>query len=259
MNRLDYDAMAAQYARHRRPYPGLVEDLVAHAKLDRGSRVLEVGCGTANHLAAVKRATGAHCVGVDASEGMLDQAAGHDVELDLRVGRAEELPVPDGGFDLVFSVDVIHHVRQPAEYFAAASRVLRPGGLLCTATDSEWVIRNRYPMSHFFPGTVDVELARYHPVPLLRELAGQAGLVADGEQLFESWYPLTDLSKFADKAFSCLHLISEEEFTAGLATLRSAVAAGDVQANLRICGLWERRPEPGPQAGPEPDPGTPAP
>jgi ubiquinone/menaquinone biosynthesis C-methylase UbiE len=242
MTKLDYDAMAAEYARHRRPYPGLVEDLVERARLTADSRVLEVGCGTANHLAAVKRATGAHCVGVDASPGMLAQAATHGVELDLRVGRAEELPLPDAGFDLVFSVDVVHHVREPAAYFRSALRVLRPGGLLCTATDSEWVIRNRYPMAHFFPGTVDVELARYHPVPVLTELAERAGFVPEGERLFESTYPLTDISRFEEKAFSCLHLISAEEFSAGLSALRDAVAAGPVRANLRICGLWARRP-----------------
>lgn len=243
MTKLDYDAMAAEYARHRRPYPGLVEDLVDRAKLTADSRVLEVGCGTANHLAAVKRATGAHCAGVDSSEGMLSQAATHRVELDLRVGRAEDLDFPDASFDLVFSVDVVHHVREPAAYFRSAWRVLRPGGLLCTATDSEWVIRNRYPMAHFFPGTVDVELARYHPVPVLTRLAAQAGFVPEGERLFESTYPLSDISKFEEKAFSCLHLISGEEFASGLAALRSAVAAGPIEANLRICGLWARRPE----------------
>ena len=58
MTTLDYDSLAAEYARHRRTYPGLVEHIVDHAGLDGDSVVLEVGCGTANHLAAISQATG---------------------------------------------------------------------------------------------------------------------------------------------------------------------------------------------------------
>jgi SAM-dependent methyltransferase len=242
MSRLDYNDLAAGYARHRRPYPGLVEHMVSRAGIGAGSRVLEVGCGTANHLAGIRQATGADCVGIDPSEGMLAKAAAHGAGLELRTGHAEDLDFPPASFDFVFSVDVIHHVGEPARYFRSAFAVLKPGGKLCTATDSEWVIRNRVPLARYFPATVAVELARYHPVQTLTDLAAQAGFVPGGERLFESTYPLTDISRFAEKAFSSLHLIPAQEFEAGLAALRADVARGPVEANLRICALWADRP-----------------
>src|SRR3712207_7697189 len=44
----------------------------------------------------------------------------------FRSGRAEGLPVPDASFDLVYSVDVIHHVGDRPAAFREAARVLRP-------------------------------------------------------------------------------------------------------------------------------------
>jgi Methylase involved in ubiquinone/menaquinone biosynthesis len=239
---LDYDSLAAEYARHRRTYPGLVEHIVDHAGLDGDSVVLEVGCGTANHLAAISQATGARCIGIEPSEQMLRAAAAQPAELDLRIGRAEELDFAERTFDLVLSVDVIHYVTEPRRYFEAAHRVLRPGGFLLTATDSEWLIRNRTPMAHYFPATIRAEATRYHPVPALAGQLALTGFEDLYERVIESDYQLTDAARFEEKAFSSLHLISDEEFNAGITALRSDLAKGPVTANLRTCALWGRRP-----------------
>ena len=54
--------------------------------------------------------------------------------------RAEELPLDANGFDLVFCVDVIHHVTNRAAFLSEAFRVLCGGGKLCVVTDSEDII-----------------------------------------------------------------------------------------------------------------------
>jgi SAM-dependent methyltransferase len=239
---LDYDTMATEYARHRGVYPGLIEHLVTRGALTGDCAVLEVGCGTANHLAAVRRATGARCVGVEPSAEMLRLAATHGVELELRQGSAEALDFPDATFDLIMSVDVIHHVRDPRPYFARALSALKPGGFLVTATDSDWVIRNRMPIARYFPAIVDVELSRYHPVPALAGAMAVAGFDDLYERVIESTYPLSEATKFEDKAFSCLHLISDDAFGAGIDALKADLAHGPIEANQRICALWGRRP-----------------
>lgn len=243
MRSLDYDDMATEYARHRRTYPGLVEHIIEHSGVGAGSVVLEVGCGTANHLAAIKERTGARCVGVDPSEEMLKVARTHPVDLELHQGRAEELDLPADGFDLVLSVDVIHYVREPAVYFAAARRVLKPGGLLCTVTDSEEIIRNRRPMAEYFPATIDVDLERYHAVPVLDEALDATGFGDRSETVIESEYTVTSEKLFADRSYSNLHLIPEDDFQRGLAALRAALAEhGSVPGVLRSHVIWGRRP-----------------
>lgn len=242
MTALDYDHLATEYARHRRTYPGLVEHIVQRAGVTEDSVVLEVGCGTANHLAAVRRATGARCHGVEPSEQMLRAAANHPEELDLRHGHAEKLGFPAQTFDLVMSVDMIHYLRAPRQYFDQAFAVLRPGGSFVTVTDSEWVIRNRIPLARYFPATIGVELARYHPIPALAGHLALAGFEALYERVVESTYPLHDAAKFEDKAFSCLHLIDDAAFRAGIAALETDLVRGPIEANLRSLALWGQRP-----------------
>jgi ubiquinone/menaquinone biosynthesis C-methylase UbiE len=239
---IDYDNLAREYARHRRTYPGLVEHIVEYAAIGAGSAVLEVGCGTANHITAVQQRTGARCRGLEPSTEMLKIARSQPAPLELRQGRAEEMAYPDATFDLIFSVDVVHFVAAPQRYFTRAFAALKPGGYLCTVTDSEWNIRHRLPLSRFFPAAIEAELARFHPVAALTGAMTAAGFTDQDEQTLESTYQLTDPKRFEEKAFSCLHLIPEEDFRAGIAALRAALAEGPVPGNLRNTVLWARRP-----------------
>ncbi|WP_159395428.1 class I SAM-dependent methyltransferase [Streptomyces albireticuli] len=246
MTALDYNQLAAEYARHRRPYPGLVEFLAELAGVNGDSNVLEMGCGTANHLAALQRLTGARALGVDPFPEMLKAAAGHEAELELRTGRAEEidgLGLPEASFDLIFSVDMIHYVREPARYFEGALRALKPGGVLCTATDSEEIIRTRVPVARYFPSTVEVELGRHHAIDDLLAALRSAGFTDGRRRVFESTYELTDVTKYREKAFSSLHLIPDEEFESGVTALAARLAEGPILANNRTCAVLARRPE----------------
>ncbi|MDG6903635.1 MAG: methyltransferase domain-containing protein [Nitrososphaerota archaeon] len=89
--------------------------------------------------------------------------------LGLWIGKAEKLGFEPDLFDLVFSVDVIHHITDKLSHFREAYRALKPGGRVCTVTDSEWIIRNRQPLSVYFPETVAAELTRY---PSISQITG---------------------------------------------------------------------------------------
>ncbi|WP_412539725.1 class I SAM-dependent methyltransferase [Longispora sp. K20-0274] len=123
-----YDPHAAWYDEYvtDSPYMAMVDGVLAEL-LGRGhGTVLEIGCGTGAHAAAL-RSTGRTPVGVDISAGQLSFAAGK-----LPVARADagRLPVASGSLDAVASVLI--HTDVP-DYRAAvreAARVLRPGGVL---------------------------------------------------------------------------------------------------------------------------------
>ncbi len=241
MNRpIDYNAIAAAYARNRHIHPRVLEALCRD--IDAESTVLEVGCGTGNYISAIQEANGCACWGVEPSAGMLAQARARSEAVTWRQSSAESLagPVPEQTFDLVFSVDVIHHVGDKPAYIRQAGRALKPGGWLCTATDSEWVIRNRVPLSSYFPETVEHELARYPRIDDLRGWMIETRFEDVCEETVEWRYDLVDAQAYRDKAFSSLHLIDEAAFARGLARLEADLARGPVPCVSRYTLVWAR-------------------
>jgi SAM-dependent methyltransferase len=237
---IDYDRIALEYTRHRKVHPGVLRSLILRSGIDGDSRVLEVGCGTGNYIHALQDAVGCSCWAIDPSEEMLAAARDRSAGVVFQIGRAERLDFEPAFFDLVFSVDVIHHVDDHAAHFGEVHRVLEPGGRVCTATDSEWIIRNREPLAVYFPETVDVDLRRYPRLTVLRALIQGAGLRHIEEELVEFAYEVVDPSPYADQAFSSLHLISEEAFQRGLQCMRRDLRVGPIAGVSRYVLLWGR-------------------
>jgi SAM-dependent methyltransferase len=241
---IDYGEVAAAYAQHRRVHPEVLRSLLA--AVGPASKVLEVGCGTGNYLGAIRERAGCLCCGTDPSAEMLAQAEARSGQVHLSRGSAEALDFPAASFDLVFSVDVVHHVRDRPRFFQEAARVLRPGGKVCTVTDSEWVIRNRQPLAVYFPETVTVDLARYPALGELRTAMGGAGFVQLEEQTVEFVGELSDIGPFRDKAYSCLRLISDEAFRRGISRLEEDVRVGPIVWVPRYCLVGGSKPLDGP-------------
>lgn len=94
-----------------------------------GKDVLELGCGAARFSIALA-ARGARCVGLDYSERQLEHARGLGADFRLVHAAAEDVPLPDGCFDVVFSDHGALSWGEPSRVVPEAARVLRPGGLL---------------------------------------------------------------------------------------------------------------------------------
>lgn len=138
-----YDRIADGYARWWAPVLApAVERLLDRAApwLEQGPlRVLDVGTGTGQlALGLLARWPRASVVGVDASAGMremadalADEALGaHRDRFRSEVAFAEDLPFPDGAFDLVLSSFVFQLVPNRARALREARRVLRSGAPL---------------------------------------------------------------------------------------------------------------------------------
>jgi SAM-dependent methyltransferase len=237
--RVDYSVVAGSYARHRRVHPDVL--LRLSGSVTAISHVLEVGCGTGNYLSAIRASVGCECVGMDPSPAMLAWFRERDPGIRALEGRAEQLAFPDASFDLVYSVDVIHHVEDREKAFREAFRVLRNSGRVCTVTDSEWIIRNREPLSTYFPGTVPIELSRYPSISELKSHMRNAGFVSLHEELVEYPFEVTDPAPYREKVFSSLLHLEEAAFRHGLAKLEADLTHGPVRAVSRYALLWGSR------------------
>jgi ubiquinone/menaquinone biosynthesis C-methylase UbiE len=238
---VDYDRAAAEYAAHRRIHAGVFRELGQRAGLGPASTVLEVGCGTGNYASALAGVFQCAVYGLDPSAAMLAHARRQPEPVGWLLGRAEQIPLADGFLDLVFSVDVIHHVGDKAAFYGEAARGLQPGGRVCTVTDSAEIIRRREILSGYFPETVEIELARYPRMAQLEGWMAGAGLEGFETAVVEEPYEVVTAQPFRDRAYSSLHLISVEAWERGLARLEGDLARGPIPGVARYACLWGRK------------------
>lgn len=131
-----YDTIAPEYCAKTRDLAVVaceeeyIEKLIAYIAAPI-PRILDVGCGDGRHCAIIDK-QGGKAVGIDLSDGMLEQArrnypAGEYRKMDMR-----RLLFDDDSFDGGWSSGSIYHVGKEsvAGVIEEFARVLRPGGVI---------------------------------------------------------------------------------------------------------------------------------
>jgi ubiquinone/menaquinone biosynthesis C-methylase UbiE len=101
-----------------------------------GARILDVPCGGGVALRGLRPGQGVAYVAADIAQPMLDRTMaaarerGVAGQVTPRIADVENLPFPDGSFDLVVSFTGLHCFPDPARAVAEMTRVLKPGGVL---------------------------------------------------------------------------------------------------------------------------------
>ena len=112
----------------------------------KGLLVLDAGCGGGRYARLAGR-FGAKVIGVDLSSAV-DKAAALCADMPgVAIVQADllDLPAAEGGFDLAFSIGVMHHSPDPRRAFAQVAARVKPGGRLAVwlyrrnTAPQEWV------------------------------------------------------------------------------------------------------------------------
>lgn len=97
-----------------------------------GLRLLDVGCGTGNHMARM-RERGFEVAGIDGSDKMLEHARSLNPGAEILHADVDAIPFPDRSFDFVLCIEVLRYLPDSSPCIREIARVLRPGGV-CLAT-----------------------------------------------------------------------------------------------------------------------------
>ena len=105
------------------------------ARLARGKRVLDAGCG-AGYGSAELAASAESVAGIDLAPEAVEFARDnyHLPNLEFAQGSVTALPYEDGAFDLVVAFEVIEHLENWREFLVEVRRVMAPGGQFVVST-----------------------------------------------------------------------------------------------------------------------------
>jgi SAM-dependent methyltransferase len=141
--------------RYSEPLAGELADLLA---LSSGQRAVDVGCGPGALTARLVARLGASEVcAIDPSAPFVAAARGRFPGLDVRQGRAEDLPWPDGSFDVAAASLVVHFMRDPVAGLREMGRVVRDGGTVAVTVWDH--AGDRGPISIFWRAVHDLDPA----------------------------------------------------------------------------------------------------
>ncbi len=156
----DWGKTSEDYAKYRDIYPpAFYEKLISLGLYERDTSVLDIGTGTAV-LPRALYDTGAHFTGTDLSAEQIEQAkricAENGMDIDLRVGGAEEQLFPDNSFDTVTACQCywyFDHAKAAESLYAQ----LKPHGRLA------FIVMNWLPFEDKIAAASEEMVLKYNP------------------------------------------------------------------------------------------------
>lgn len=134
---LEEEAIAYARADFKAVHQATVDRMLAFARGTRPRRLLDLGTGPGDFLIRIAASRPSwSLVGLDGAQVMLSlarnaiQEAGVENRVELVLGDAKSVPLPNESFDLVFSNSILHHLLDPIPFWREVKRLVRPGGLV---------------------------------------------------------------------------------------------------------------------------------
>lgn len=233
--RLDYDLIADQYHQRYRHSPmdetgaallALVHDLQPHT-------ALEAGCGSGRWLSLLQPHI-PRLYGLDYSRGMLAQARPRTT-VPLLQADAVHLPLAAQSLDLLYCVNALHHFPDGQAFSRAAYRALRPGGCLAVVGSDPHNRRGRWYVYDYFERAWQIDQARFPTWAQVEGWLAQAGFTRLERRVVQviddpkRGRALLDDPFLPQASNSTLALLSPEEYQAGRARLRAALADAEAR------------------------------
>ena len=236
-HRVNYDEIAASYDnRYTAPsYNDVLGAMRALALAIRPQFTLEVGCGTGYWLSALGDLL-PHCYGLDLSFNMLQKAARRDSAAGLLRGTAESLPFRSGTFDLIFCLNAVHHFPRLDRFVAEARRLLKRSGTLATIGMDPHHGRDEWCVYDYFPETRAIDLDRFPSSGAITDAMLRAGFdrvecaVACRISQTRVGRAVLDDPELQRRGCSQMALLTDDQYEAGIARIRSAIEASDKNA-----------------------------
>ena len=124
-----YDRYVGRYSR------ALARVLIARAQVQRGQRVLDVGCGPGALTGELAALLGNdHVAAIDPSASFVEACRERYPDVHVEIAAAEAIPFEDGAFDASIAQLVVHFMTDAPAGVGEMKRVTKSGGAIAAAT-----------------------------------------------------------------------------------------------------------------------------
>lgn len=244
--KINYDMVSKVYDIVRMGDLIIIDKIINSSIINKDTKILDIGCGTGNNTVLIENVTKANIYGVDQSEGMVSKAKEKNSKVKWIIDDAVNLSsVSDEEFDIVFMVDVIHHIRAIDTMFKNIHRILKENGEVFIFTDSHEHIKHNRLVSKYFPETIENELQRYQSTEdITNSLKSNNFRDINWEDIC---YPPQErpgekLIKLAKvKGYSMFHLISQKDIDAGIEKLEHDMETKEITYTPKTQMIFARK------------------
>jgi ubiquinone/menaquinone biosynthesis C-methylase UbiE len=131
----DYSIKLRQFNRFAEPE---LRRLIEGLHLSPGQRVLDAGCGSGEALLWLQEAIGEHgtVLGIDLADAHVAAARAAAPRAQVQQGDLLTLMVPEANLDLIWCVNTLNHMKDPASVLSRWRPALRPHGRLAVGQSS---------------------------------------------------------------------------------------------------------------------------
>jgi SAM-dependent methyltransferase len=226
--KVKYDTIGKFYNTTRRADPFIVERLFYFLKPNKGSKYLDIGCGTGNYTVALNQ-KGIALFGVDPSTEMLKNAKAKPSNIKWKVGNAENIPLENEAVDGVLATLTIHHWKDLNKAFTELNRVLKPSGNVVIFTSTPEQMKG-YWLKHYFPKMLEDSSKQMPAIDVIKKAMKTGGFeIIETEKYFVR-EDLEDMFLFSGKHDPKLYLNSQNR--QGISSFSNLANAEEVEKGL---------------------------
>ena len=207
-------------------------DLIEKLSLKDGMNVLDLGCGTGFLASVIAKRVGesGKVTAVDPDKDRIKIARGkYGSQKNLKFLEGSSEDFPEGPYDIVFSSNVIHSIKEKSQLFRKIFDELRVDGrfafVCCTRLPSNvWEIVTPRPDQEDFICTSNA----------YDSLARQSGFVVEHHSIDEIAYAFDDIQQYIDFVLASVHVNAGKAESSRLSKLKERYGNG------RLSVEWTR-------------------
>jgi ubiquinone/menaquinone biosynthesis C-methylase UbiE len=223
-----YDKIGIDYNLTRKADNYLTEKLYSLLYPDKNGIYLDIGCGTGNYAIELQK-RGLNFIGIDPSTEMLLKAKKNNVNINWRIGTAENTDLERESIDGIIAVLTIHHWSDLNIGFAELNRVLKNKGRIVIFTSTPTQMKG-YWLNHYFPKMVNDSIIQMPSFEMVKSAMDRTGLEMTGTEKYFVKPNLQDYFLYCGKERPELYL--KEEVRKGISSFSTLSNQQEVEIGL---------------------------